>query len=100
MTLNKDCKHNTYGPKCELCKPPFVGDATRGTPHDCDDGSRRRCSHCQCYNHSPRGCDENCRCVRCEHNTEGVNCEVCKPGFYGDARRGTPYDCKPCPCPE
>uniref|UniRef100_A0A915J8X4 Uncharacterized protein n=1 Tax=Romanomermis culicivorax TaxID=13658 RepID=A0A915J8X4_ROMCU len=66
-----DCKHNTYGPRCELCKPPFKGDATRGTPHDCDDGSRPRCTHCQCYNHSPRGCDDNCRCVRCEHNTEG-----------------------------
>ena len=32
---------------------------------------------------------------RCEHNTYGDKCQYCKPGFVGDARRGTPYDCKP-----
>lgn len=35
----------------------------------------------------------------CEHSTEGYHCEKCKKGFYGDATRGTPYDCTPCPCP-
>jgi len=43
----------------------------------------------------------------CEHNTEGEQCERCKPGFIGDATKGTPFDCQPnitqvddngCPC--
>ncbi len=33
------CEHNTYGDKCQYCLPGFVGDATRGTPHDCTLGS-------------------------------------------------------------
>uniref|UniRef100_A0A914DIE1 Laminin EGF-like domain-containing protein n=1 Tax=Acrobeloides nanus TaxID=290746 RepID=A0A914DIE1_9BILA len=49
---------------------------------------------CDCNNHSPRGCDSFC-----EHFTEGIHCESCKKGFYGNATAGTPYDCTPCPCP-
>ncbi|KJH47265.1 laminin B [Dictyocaulus viviparus] len=79
------------------CKPGFIGDARRGTPYDCQPAATR--SPCQCYNHSPRGCDSFSRCLLCEHNTEGTHCERCKKGFYGDATRGTPYDCTPCPCP-
>ncbi|KHJ45819.1 immunoglobulin domain protein [Trichuris suis] len=92
-----DCQHNTDGDQCERCLPDFVGDARQGTPYDCT--YRATQAPCQCYNHSPRGCDSYGRCLRCEHNTEGTNCERCKAGFYGDATAGTPFDCKPCPCP-
>ncbi|VDM70537.1 unnamed protein product, partial [Strongylus vulgaris] len=92
-----DCQHNTEGDQCERCKPGFVGDARRGTPHDCQPAATR--PPCQCNNHSPRGCDSFGRCLLCEHNTEGTHCERCKKGFYGEATKGTPYDCTPCPCP-
>nr|CDJ89925.1 Laminin B type IV and EGF and Immunoglobulin V-set and Immunoglobulin and Immunoglobulin I-set and Laminin G domain containing protein [Haemonchus contortus] len=92
-----DCQHNTEGDQCERCKPGFIGDARRGTPHDCQPAATR--PPCHCNNHSPRGCDSFGRCLLCEHNTEGTHCERCKKGFYGDATKGTPYDCTPCPCP-
>ncbi len=31
----------------------------------------------------------------CQHNTYGNKCHKCKPGFIGDATRGTPFDCLP-----
>ncbi|VDK56966.1 unnamed protein product [Anisakis simplex] len=92
-----DCQHNTEGDQCERCKPGFSGDARRGTPHDCQPAATR--PPCNCNNHSPRGCDSFGRCLMCEHSTEGIHCEQCKKGYYGDATRGTPYDCTPCPCP-
>uniref|UniRef100_A0A915PNI4 Basement membrane-specific heparan sulfate proteoglycan core protein n=1 Tax=Setaria digitata TaxID=48799 RepID=A0A915PNI4_9BILA len=90
-------KHNTEGDQCERCKPGFTGDPRRGTPHDCQPVATRPA--CICNNHSPRGCDSFGRCLLCEHNTEGYHCEQCKRGFYGDAARGTAFDCTPCPCP-
>ena len=35
----------------------------------------------------------------CTDHTQGVHCDVCSPGYYGDPTRGTPGDCKPCACP-
>lgn len=36
---------------------------------------------------------------KCEHNTIGPRCDRCTVGFYGDATKGTPDDCKRCACP-
>ncbi|KAL3120703.1 hypothetical protein niasHT_007995 [Heterodera trifolii] len=96
-----DCQHNTEGDRCERCKPGFVGDARRGTPYDCRPAPEIAVvrPRCDCHNHSPRGCDSYGRCILCEHNTEGFHCELCKKGFYGDATKGTPWDCTQCPCP-
>ena len=35
----------------------------------------------------------------CTDHTQGVHCDTCSPGYYGDPTRGTPEDCKPCACP-
>lgn len=29
----------------------------------------------------------------------GDRCELCKPGYFGDATLGTPDACQPCSCP-
>ncbi|UJR23322.1 hypothetical protein I4U23_026336 [Adineta vaga] len=49
---------------------------------------------CNCNGHSSH-CSSDGRCLNCQHNTAGFNCEFCAPGYQGDARRGTIYDCVP-----
>nr|CAE51322.1 basement membrane-specific heparan sulfate proteoglycan core protein precursor [Gallus gallus] len=57
------------------------------------------CSGCSCHGHSST-CDQVYgHCLNCQHNTEGPQCEKCKPGFFGDATQGTATACRPCPCP-
>lgn len=56
------------------------------------------CSPCQCNQHA-----DNCHeitgvCIGCEDNTIGQFCEVCGPGYYGNATQGTDNDCIACPC--
>ncbi|PIO69469.1 laminin B protein [Teladorsagia circumcincta] len=66
-----DCQHNTEGDQCERCKPGFIGDARRGTPHDCQPAVTR--PPCHCNNHSPRGCDSFGRCLRLEKSQKKEN---------------------------
>ncbi|CAF1253140.1 unnamed protein product [Adineta ricciae] len=51
---------------------------------------------CNCNEHSSY-CSPDGRCLNCQHNTIGANCEFCASGYEGDARRGTIYDCVPIP---
>ena len=53
---------------------------------------------CECYGHSSSCTDNLGNCTDCLHNTVGQYCHSCKPGFYGDAIKGTPSDCQKCPC--
>lgn len=58
------------------------------------------CRKCQCNGNIDLVDVDNCdpisgRCLKCLYNTEGVNCELCKPGYTGDA---TKQSCHLCVC--
>ena len=54
---------------------------------------------CDCHGHASTCDKETGVCQNCDHETTGKYCELCAPGYYGDARRGSPSDCQPCACP-
>ncbi|XP_076397846.1 terribly reduced optic lobes isoform X10 [Megachile rotundata] len=80
---------------------------------DCDVGYTRAseglylgiCEPCNCNGHSSQCNPDTGICENCAHHTTGDFCEVCEPGYEGDATRGTPQDCvyrapQPCVCNE
>ncbi|XP_032815544.2 laminin subunit alpha-5 [Petromyzon marinus] len=112
--LRCECQHNTCGQSCETCCPGFHQKPWRPATVD----SANECEPCNCHGHSEeceyeaevertrgslnvRGEREGGgRCLNCRHNTDGVNCERCKPGFYRLA--GVPPtaqdSCQACDC--
>ncbi|XP_063961560.1 netrin-1-like [Lytechinus pictus] len=86
-----DCKHNTAGRECELCKT-FHYDRpwARATSKEANE-----CIPCNCNLHA-RKCRFNMElyklsgrksggvCLKCRHNTDGRYCHYCKEGFYRD----------------
>ncbi|PAV82020.1 hypothetical protein WR25_03049 [Diploscapter pachys] len=92
-----NCNHNTTGILCEKCVDGYNGNAV--TEEGCTEGAKEdELQSCLCHGHA-QSCDANMKCELCEHNTEGGQCERCKPGFYGDAQKGQIDDCIKCPCP-
>ncbi|XP_036447334.1 basement membrane-specific heparan sulfate proteoglycan core protein [Colossoma macropomum] len=85
------CPPGYSGLSCETCSSGFErvpGGRYLGT-----------CAGCNCHGHAS-ACDPvSGHCLSCQHNTEGPQCEKCRPGYFGDPSRGRPDDCKPCPCP-
>ncbi|XP_018057777.1 PREDICTED: basement membrane-specific heparan sulfate proteoglycan core protein isoform X9 [Atta colombica] len=82
---------------------------------DCDVGYTRAieglylgiCEPCNCNNHTNQCDPETGTCENCAHHTTGEYCELCEPGYEGDATRGTSNDCsyrsqrpEPCRCNE
>uniref|UniRef100_A0A8C7BYP0 Basement membrane-specific heparan sulfate proteoglycan core protein n=1 Tax=Neovison vison TaxID=452646 RepID=A0A8C7BYP0_NEOVI len=91
------------------CPPGYRGPSCQQPPwcfQDCDTGYTRMpsglylgtCERCSCHGHTEVCEPETGVCQGCQHHTEGPQCEQCQPGYYGDAQRGTPQDCQPCPC--
>ena len=71
------------GVRCDQCDINYFGNplVPGGT-----------CDACFCNNNidpnMPGSCDASTgECLRCLYNSEGYNCEFCKPGFFGDATR-------------
>uniref|UniRef100_A0A803TQL9 Laminin subunit alpha 2 n=1 Tax=Anolis carolinensis TaxID=28377 RepID=A0A803TQL9_ANOCA len=57
------------------------------------------CRPCTCFGHAESCDDITGECLDCKHNTGGLYCDKCLPGFYGDATKGKPDDCQLCACP-
>ncbi|XP_019626967.1 PREDICTED: basement membrane-specific heparan sulfate proteoglycan core protein-like isoform X3 [Branchiostoma belcheri] len=91
-----NCGHNTEGEKCEKCRPGFRGDATKGTPTDCKSSSTGPTKTCNTCNGHSTTCDATGKCVNCQDNTEGAQCEKCAKGWWGVATSGG--KCLKCIC--
>lgn len=99
ISLNQQIIFLVYvlGPNCEVCEPGFYGDATTGTPLDCN--------ICEC----PLGIVSNSFATECSLNSVndlictckegyvGQRCNKCADGFYGDPSDPGDY-CKRCGC--
>ncbi|KAG8439591.1 hypothetical protein GDO86_005687 [Hymenochirus boettgeri] len=103
------CKHNTAGPHCEHCAPLYNDQPWR--PANGKTWAPNSCKKCKCNGHA-----ESCHfdldiwltsgnhtggvCDNCQHNTEGPQCQRCKPGFFRDLK--IPFSkvdaCKACSC--
>ncbi|XP_016099348.1 laminin subunit alpha-5 [Sinocyclocheilus grahami] len=90
------CRPGYAGSKCERCAPGYYGNPMVI-------GST--CQPCNCNGNSdPNMLFNDCHpltgeCQSCMHNSAGPHCEICAPGFYGDAitaKKCTRCNCSPC----
>ncbi|XP_070559223.1 laminin subunit beta-1-like [Ptychodera flava] len=91
QTVICECKDGYTGIRCDQCDNNYFGN-----PLIPGGG----CQNCTCNGNIDPSVPGNCdartgECLRCLYNTEGYNCEVCKPGYYGNALE---RDCQQCVC--
>ncbi|XP_069033643.1 laminin subunit alpha-1 [Embiotoca jacksoni] len=86
------CQEGYTGTTCERCASGFYGNpqVVGGA-----------CARCECHGNVDVSEAEHCdsvtgECLRCIGNTIGRHCEVCQPGYHGDAVHGK--DCRECGC--
>ncbi|KAF5398856.1 Laminin subunit gamma-1 [Paragonimus heterotremus] len=93
--------HHTTGDNCEQCTADHRDTpwqpATPDNPNPCRpckcNGNSRLCEFdVELYDKTGSGS----RCIGCGNNTEGINCDRCKPGYFPDQLQ--PTVCKPCAC--
>ncbi|XP_070151389.1 laminin subunit alpha [Polyergus mexicanus] len=108
------CQHNTCGPQCATCCKGFEQKKWQQSTAS----KKFTCEPCNCFGHSdeciydPEMDEKHLSldihgnyegggvCQNCKHNTEGINCNRCKPRFYRP--RDKPLNatdvCQPCDC--
>jgi laminin alpha 3/5 len=86
------------------CPPTFRGYSCES----CEDGYYKvksngpglfNCAKCNCNNHAYTCDQETGRCLECQGNTEGFNCEKCKKGYHMIDLGNGDFECRLCPCP-
>ncbi|XP_046397627.1 basement membrane-specific heparan sulfate proteoglycan core protein-like isoform X3 [Ischnura elegans] len=76
----RNCRDNTWGERCQECRPGFSGDATNRNI-GCTRASEREC-RCDSRGSAQPGCPTGNQCV-CKPNVQGTYCEECRPGSFG-----------------
>ncbi|XP_049703370.2 laminin subunit alpha [Helicoverpa armigera] len=92
--ISCQCKPGYGGARCEFCAAGYYGE-----PEVIGD----YCKPCNCSGNininDPGSCDShNGDCLKCVNNTAGHACNLCAPGFYGDAIFSK--NCTACSCDE
>ncbi|XP_068132886.1 netrin-4 [Hyperolius riggenbachi] len=103
------CKHHTTGPHCELCAPLYNDQPWKAA--NGKTGEANICRKCKCNEHADSchfdldlwlisGNHSGGVCDNCQHNTEGINCQRCKSGFFRDwnVPFSDPEACRACSC--
>lgn len=85
------CHPGYAGERCDRCDENYFGDPNL---------PGGQCVGCNCSGNTdisqPGNCDPKTgECLRCLYNTGGPNCQVCKPGYYGNA---LDHSCAECVC--
>ncbi|XP_014485447.1 PREDICTED: laminin subunit alpha isoform X2 [Dinoponera quadriceps] len=108
------CQHNTCGPQCATCCKGFEQKKWRQSTAS----KKFKCEPCNCFGHSdeciydPETDEKHLSldiydnyegggiCQNCRDNTEGINCNRCKPKFYRpqDKPLNATDVCRPCNC--
>ncbi|XP_033880763.3 laminin subunit beta-4 isoform X1 [Acipenser ruthenus] len=86
-----NCIEGYAGAHCDKCPAGYYGSLTR---------AEDRCQQCHCNNNidptEPDACDGlTGECLKCLYNTDGPNCQFCRPGYFGSALQ---QNCIACVC--